>query len=200
MAPFTREFAHLEEEDAIFRARARLRAWLKIRRMTLREVATATGIPYRTVQSYVAGDTAIPMGALRRICLVSGASADWILFGQPIVDLVALGTSMDALAQMRALGLEVSHEQGAAILMKQYMREFLDQFGAARLLGSPLFPDEDATTSQTPGPAGRSTAAESGLLHAPAQPDDDARPAGSPATKGVKRARSVGRNKRASKK
>lgn len=66
--------------DAIKDAMAR-------RRVKLRELSKATGIPYRSLQNYCLGTSAVPAPALARIAEALDVSADWLLLGtEPKLD------------------------------------------------------------------------------------------------------------------
>ncbi|WP_439578258.1 helix-turn-helix domain-containing protein [Elioraea sp.] len=124
-----RDFGRSDDE---LRVLARIRAWLKVRGMNLRDLATATQIPYDTVQAYLSGKRGMPAQTLAAFSRALGISADHILFGRPMLDREALLSSVKFVDDVRRLSSAFTDTEVAAnMLMECYMREFGRQLGEA---------------------------------------------------------------------
>lgn len=139
--PNTPQLVHMEVECAENRMLVRLRAAIRWRRVKMTQLAEATGIPYRTVQNYLSGTSALPASALGRICLAIGVSADWVLYGRLRPDRQALTDAVDVLLQVASLGTKGTADQARNLLLQRYEREFARQLEEAGLVDPLLLPN-----------------------------------------------------------
>lgn len=99
----------------------RVRAWMRVRGLDIRSLSTSSGIPYRTLQNYLAGTRSMPASALHAICRALDISADLILFGGPKIDQDALITAVASYERMRTDTFDkLSNMTLAYILISMY--------------------------------------------------------------------------------
>lgn len=59
----------------------RVKAILEARNRTMRSLADATGVPYKSLQNYLRGTSPFPAEVVARIAQELNVSADWLIFG-----------------------------------------------------------------------------------------------------------------------
>jgi transcriptional regulator with XRE-family HTH domain len=80
---------------------ARIKAWARVRGMNLRDLSTATTIPYDSLQAYLSGKRALPAQPVAAICRALNVSADLILFGGPKLDQASLIAAISTYERQR---------------------------------------------------------------------------------------------------
>lgn len=100
---------------------------MALRRLSLRDLSDATGLPYRTLQNYLLETRPMPARALALIAEALNVSADWLLLGrEPLLDKDIIKWVLEDFEDFVRPEIERSGmDAGAEIFLKLYERMYV---------------------------------------------------------------------------
>jgi transcriptional regulator with XRE-family HTH domain len=64
----------------------RIKAVMKRRKITIRQISSKSDVPYRSMQNYLSNKHVMPITVLGKVCYCLDLSPDWVLFGKHKID------------------------------------------------------------------------------------------------------------------
>ena len=108
----------------------RVRAAMAVRDVSIRDLASTIGLPYRTLQNYLLGTNQMPAKIVGKVAEALNVSSDFFLLGRvDLFDMRLLSDTLHLVEDWRRHGGDkVSLDDAAALFAADYNRDYQRQF------------------------------------------------------------------------